>query len=398
MNNIKILVVEPGKKPYAKEIDSSLKSLQHEVGGYIEGIYPFEEPVAIVCNEEAKMEGLPLNRALRDDEGEIYDIVAGTFLVVGLTDDSFGSLSDDLIQKFSNHFNPPETFINIGGKIVVAPVCPEQKQQDERSLTIYQLKNDSETLVKMRFMNFDHFRSHDVSINVSKYNKVYTGPMKPKEALEDIYVRFNLNHPADFRGHSLSVSDVVVIHENGTDTAYFVDSWGFKEIPDFFHQDDTRVTRDTEGFAIAGHVGTWHAIDEREVDGHVFYLMEHDTYGDEAACIIVDENGRPSLSNIYDGFDNYAMDLLAQEVMPVDQMPDDSISVDDMKNYGYYWGGMLPMREEAAAEVMKTCTVYRLYEDDTEGMVMDVTELKEHAADGGIFGVEKVEFINRRKN
>lgn len=395
MNNIKILVVEPGKKPYAKEIDSSLKSLQHEVGGYIEGLYPFEEPVAIVCNEEAKLEGLPLNRALRDDEGEIYDIVAGTFLVTGLTDDDFGSLSDDLIQKFSNHFNPPEAFINIGGKIAVVPVCPEQKKQDDRTLTIYQLKKDSEALVKMCFMNFDYFRSHNVSINVSKYNKVYTGPMKPDETLEDIYVRFNYNHPVDFRGHSLSVSDVVAIHENGSDTAYFVDSWGFKEIPEFFHQDETRVTIDTTCFAVPGHVGTWYAIDNREVDGHVFYLMEHDTYGDEAACIVIDERGRISLTDVYDGFNDHVIDLLSQEVMPVDKMPDDSISIDDMKEYGYFWGGMLPMHEEAAAEVMKTCTVYCLYEDDTEAMVMDVTDLKEHAAHGGIFGVEKVEFINR---
>lgn len=136
-------------------------------------------------------------------------------------------------------------------------------------------------------------------------------------------------------------------------------------------------------------------IDNREVDGHVFYLMEHDTYGDEAACIVIDERGRISLTDVYDGFNDHVIDLLSQEVMPVDKMPDDSISIDDMKEYGYFWGGMLPMREEAAAEVMKTCTVYCLYEDDTEAMVMDVTDLKEHAAHGGIFGVEKVEFINR---
>ena len=87
-STITVLVVEPDKKPYVKEIPSSLESLQHEVGGDIEAVYPFEEPVAIVCNEEGKMNGLPLNRALRDDSGEIYDIVAGTFLITGLTDDS----------------------------------------------------------------------------------------------------------------------------------------------------------------------------------------------------------------------------------------------------------------------------------------------------------------------
>ena len=92
-STIAVLVVEPGKEPYVKEIDSGLESLQHEVGGCIEAIYPYEDPVALVCNEEGKLEGLPLNRALRDEDGDIYDVVAGTFLVVGLTDDSFGSLT-----------------------------------------------------------------------------------------------------------------------------------------------------------------------------------------------------------------------------------------------------------------------------------------------------------------
>jgi len=78
--------------------------------------------------------------------------------------------------------------------------------------------------------------------------------------------------------------------------------------------------------------------------------------------------------------------------MPVDRMPDESVSVDDMKAYGYAWGGMLPMREEAAAEVMKSCTVFRLYGDNTESRVQDASELKDHAQKGGLFGVEKVEW------
>ena len=79
--------------------------------------------------------------------------------------------------------------------------------------------------------------------------------------------------------------------------------------------------------------------------------------------------------------------------MPVERMPDDTISIGEMKDYGYSWAGMLPMREEAAAEVMKSCTIYRLYGDDTEGMVMTAAEIKPHADKGGIFGVEKVDWI-----
>ena len=118
---MKVLVVEPLKKPYLKEIDSGLASLQHEVGGYIQAVYPWEEMCAIVCDEEAKLTGKELNRALRDEDGHIYDIVAGTFLIVGLSEDDFTSLTDEQIQKFSKKFAMPETFLRIGSRLLVVP-------------------------------------------------------------------------------------------------------------------------------------------------------------------------------------------------------------------------------------------------------------------------------------
>ena len=114
-----VLVVEPGRAPYVKEIDSGLKSLQSEVGGWIEAIYPFEEEVALICNEEGKLSDLPLNRALMDSDDEIYDIIAGTFLVVGLGEEDFCSLSDEYIKKFSDRFKTPEKFAEIDGKLIV---------------------------------------------------------------------------------------------------------------------------------------------------------------------------------------------------------------------------------------------------------------------------------------
>lgn len=120
-----VLVVEPGMSPYVKEIDSGLKSLQSEVGGWIEAIYPFEEEVALICNEEGKLCGLPLNRALMDEDGEIYDIIAGTFLVVGLGEEDFCSLSDEYIKKFSDRFKTPEKFAEIDGKLIVIRIESE---------------------------------------------------------------------------------------------------------------------------------------------------------------------------------------------------------------------------------------------------------------------------------
>ena len=81
-----VLYVKPGEKPKRIEIENDLEALQRAVGGYIEAVYPYEDPVALIVNEEGKLNGLPLNRALRDEDNDIYDIVAGPFLVVGLGD------------------------------------------------------------------------------------------------------------------------------------------------------------------------------------------------------------------------------------------------------------------------------------------------------------------------
>ena len=120
-----VLVVEPMKEPYVKEIDPGLRALQAEVGGDIAASYPFDDPVGLVLNDEGKLIGLDLNRSLRDEHGEIYDIVAGTFLVAGLGPESFVSLPPDMIQKYTEQFKRPELFASINGQIVSVPVEPE---------------------------------------------------------------------------------------------------------------------------------------------------------------------------------------------------------------------------------------------------------------------------------
>ena len=120
-----VLVVEPMKEPYVKEIDPGLHALQAEVGGDIAASYPFDDPVGLVLNDEGKLIGLDLNRSLRDEHGEIYDIVAGTFLVMGLGPESFASLSPDMIQKYTKQFKRPELFASINGQIVSVRVEPE---------------------------------------------------------------------------------------------------------------------------------------------------------------------------------------------------------------------------------------------------------------------------------
>ena len=120
-----VLVVEPKKEPYLKEIDPGLHSLQAEVGGDIAATYPFSDPVGLVCNDEGKLIGLELNRGLRDEDGNLYDIMAGTFLVVGLGEESFVSLSPEMAQKYMEHFKQPEQFISLNGQIIALLVEPE---------------------------------------------------------------------------------------------------------------------------------------------------------------------------------------------------------------------------------------------------------------------------------
>ena len=128
-DKISVLAVEPMKAPYIKEIEPGLESLQKEVGGLIQAVYPYEDMVAVICNEEGKMNGLPLNRAIYNDDKEMTDIIAGTFLVVGLGEENFTSLSDGLQKKYADIFKNPEEFVRLGNEIVAIPVKPSIKQQ-----------------------------------------------------------------------------------------------------------------------------------------------------------------------------------------------------------------------------------------------------------------------------
>ena len=122
---INVLICEPLTAPYMKEIGSELESLQATVGGgLIQAIYPFEDQVALVCNDEGKINGMTLNRAVYGDEGQMLDIIAGPFFICGLTEDSFESLSPELAEKYANLFYHPEIFVREGDEIKAIPVKP----------------------------------------------------------------------------------------------------------------------------------------------------------------------------------------------------------------------------------------------------------------------------------
>lgn len=129
-----VLIVEPMKKPYLKYINSGLKSLQNEVGGYIEAIYPFQDYVGIVCKEDGKLDGLPFNRAIYNEDGELIEIIAGPFLLAGLGDDGFTSLPNELADKYSKIFELPEEFYSVNGEIHVKKIEPVYEPMSEEAL------------------------------------------------------------------------------------------------------------------------------------------------------------------------------------------------------------------------------------------------------------------------
>ena len=122
---MQILVVEPERRPEVRKIDGSLKSMQEVVGGLIQTVYLFDDPaVVLVCNDEGKLMNLPANRGLRDGNGQIYDIVAGTFFLCGAPADSdhFISLTQEQIEKYRERFHSPEMFWGMDGRIVCLPL------------------------------------------------------------------------------------------------------------------------------------------------------------------------------------------------------------------------------------------------------------------------------------
>ena len=121
---MKALKIEPGKAPerIGIDIDNTLEALQNAVGGYIEVIYPDERrPVGLICNEEGKCCGLELNRALYQN-GKPYDIIAGTFLVVGLSAEDFTDLREEDAAYFEKMFHTPEKFGHFAGRLIISKV------------------------------------------------------------------------------------------------------------------------------------------------------------------------------------------------------------------------------------------------------------------------------------
>lgn len=125
---IRVVLVEPGKYAREAEIGTSLSELQEVCGGWIQTYYPFEEMVCIVCNDEGKLIGMPLNRGIKDSEtGELLEIIAGPFFICDCSTENFGSLTQEQVERYKEQFKKPERFYQIDEQIIAVPYDPTTK-------------------------------------------------------------------------------------------------------------------------------------------------------------------------------------------------------------------------------------------------------------------------------
>ena len=141
---------------------------------------------------------------------------------------------------------------------------------------IYQLK-DTEEARDIHFMGMDYLESKGIVVKKENYDLLYTAPLEEGTSLEDIYTRFNIDRPADFRGHSLSVSDVVVLHHNGENTSHYVDSFGYREVPEFTKELMAEHTKEQtsvidETAEILSEIAKEHADVEPDRENEVFLV------------------------------------------------------------------------------------------------------------------------------
>ena len=121
---IKVVMIEPGMFARTAEIFADLESMQEVVGGFIEAFYPFEEDVCIICNDEGKLLGMPLNRAVRSDDGDIIDVIAGPAFICDCSGENFASLNEEQIERYTEMFRFPQLFFMENGKVNVMDMLP----------------------------------------------------------------------------------------------------------------------------------------------------------------------------------------------------------------------------------------------------------------------------------
>ena len=146
-------------------------------------------------------------------------------------------------QAERDYASQAAAYVQTPADIVEQARAVQGEPAPEDSFSVYQLKGGDETL-DYRFEPLDSIHRNGLSVDPANYELVYTAPLTEWDSLESIYTRFNVDRPADFHGHSLSVSDIVVLHQDGKDTAHYCDRFGFSQVPEFLQEQQRTLTPD----------------------------------------------------------------------------------------------------------------------------------------------------------
>lgn len=188
----------------------------------------------------------------------------------------------------------------------------------ENQFAVYQMKQIAETR-QIRFRPYKTLLEKGIRIREEDYEQVYAGPLYPQDTPESVRERLDRQPPRSFAGHSVSVSDVLVFNRAGTVISYYVEKMGFTVIENFIKNESSSsgaaVSIDTTNFQIEGKTGSWLAFDSIRLEGQEFFLMEHETYGKEAAWV-VDGAGRLAVDNVRNGFDQEVKRKLEEYLQP----------------------------------------------------------------------------------
>lgn len=182
---------------------------------------------------------------------------------------------------------------------------------------IYQLKEVPENR-GIRFRSYKTLQENGIQVRYENYEQKYLGRMMPEDTPGSIRSRFQKQAPRTFTGHSISVSDVLVLNKAGVVTSYYVEKDGFTVIAGFIRNGSSSalISFDTTDFHIEGKEGSWLAFDSIIIDGKEFFLMEHTAYGMEAANVVLDEGGNLVVDQVFHGFDETVQKQIKEYLNP----------------------------------------------------------------------------------
>lgn len=237
VEKISVLLVKPNEYPQLVEIENSLESMQNIVGGCIEEYVPFDDEIAIICNEEGKMNGLPLNRAIYSEDKEMIDIIAGTFFICYAPFDSeqFLSLPENLAKKYAERFMYPEKFYKqINGKIIAQqfkPTTQNNSKKDTLICIIGESGSGKTTIANYLWKKYGLKSVQSYTDRPIRYTNETGHTFISKEKMSYILQNDKIVSQTVFCNNRYCVTEQML---NESDV-FVVDMVGYKELKDCYH-------------------------------------------------------------------------------------------------------------------------------------------------------------------